>query len=64
MGDSESKFMTTRQVCDELGYSRPDSFTRAWRARGLPLYRRAGGRLLIERKDLGRFVQPVRERRV
>jgi hypothetical protein len=36
-------YMTARQACDRLGYSRPDSPLRAWHARGLPLYRPPGG---------------------
>ena len=64
MGDSElhtTTYLTTRQATEMFGYSRPDSFTRAWRAHGLPIYRRAGGRLVVRRKDLGRFVVPERE---
>jgi hypothetical protein len=50
--------MTARQACDRLGYSRPDSLLRAWRARGLPLYRRPGGHYLLALVDVARFVRP------
>jgi excisionase family DNA binding protein len=52
-------YLTTRQACHRLGYTRPDSLLRAWRARGLPLYRRPGGHYLLSREDVGRFVQPA-----
>ena len=55
-------YLTTRQAADRLGYSRPDSLLRAWRARGLPLYRRPGGHYLLSREDLVRFVQPAAAR--
>jgi hypothetical protein len=55
-------YLTARQACDRLGYSRPDSLLRAWRARGLPLYRRPGGHYLLDLKDVGRFVQPAAAR--
>jgi hypothetical protein len=45
-------------ACDRLGYSWPDSLLRAWRARGLPLYRRPGGHYLLALADLARFVTP------
>ena len=51
--------MTTRQACDRLGYSRPDTFLRAWKARGLPLYRRPGGHYLVAVADLAGFIRPA-----
>ena len=50
------EFLTTREAADLTCYSRADSFTRAWRARGLPVYRRGGTRLLVSREDVRRFV--------
>jgi hypothetical protein len=52
-------YLTARQASNRLGYSRPDSLLRAWRARGLPLYRRLGGHCLLSRDDVSRFVQPA-----
>ncbi len=59
--DTEMEYLTTREACRRLGYSRPDSFLRAWRARGLPLYRRgaAFGQYLVAVSDLERFVEPA-----
>ena len=54
--EKTQSFLTTREACNCLGYSRPDSFMRAWRAAGLPEYKRPGGHCLVDRKDLGRFV--------
>ena len=51
-------FLSSRQACDGLGYSRPDSFLRAWRAAGLPVFRRASGRLVIAMADVERFLSP------
>ena len=65
MGQSDGyagSFLTSRQACDRLGYSRPDSFIRAWRARGLPLYRRPGGHYLVAGEDLERFVRRMDSR--
>jgi hypothetical protein len=57
--DSNTRaYLTARQACDRLGYSRPDSPLRAWRARGLPLYRRPGGHYLLAVADLAQFVRP------
>ena len=57
-GQSEiPRFMTTREACDRLGYSRPDSFLRAWRAAGLPLDQRPGGQYLVEWHDIGKFLK-------
>ncbi len=53
---ADGPFMTTRQACFELDYSRPDSFLRAWRSAGLPVYRRASGRCVICIGDLERFL--------
>ena len=56
-------FMTTREACSELSYSRPDSFLRAWRSAGLPIYRRASGRCVISVGDLEKFLarETIRE---
>ena len=53
-------FLTSRRACDQLGYSRPDSFLRAWRTAGLPVYKRNSGRNLNAENDLDRFVSPER----
>ena len=53
---ADGPFMTTRQACFELDYSRPDSFLRAWRSAGLPVYRRASGRCLVAVADVGNFL--------
>ena len=55
----QSAYLTSRQACDRLGYSRPDSFLRAWRAAGLPVYQRPSGRHLVASGDLERFLRPV-----
>ena len=55
----EGGFLTNREACDEAGYSRPDSFLRAWRAAGLRVYRRASGRNLAAAADFKRFIEPV-----
>jgi len=55
-------YLTTREACRALGYSRPDSFLRAWRARGLPLYQRPGGHFLLNREDVSCFVRLVKVR--
>ena len=52
---ARSPFVTTRQAADLLVYSRPDSFLRAWRRRGLPLRQTPGGRWLVARVDLEAF---------
>ena len=52
-------YLTARQAADRLGYSRPDSLLRAWRAKGLPLYRRPGGHYLLAVADLARLVRPT-----
>jgi hypothetical protein len=52
-------FLTSREATDLLGYSRPDCFLRAWRAAGLPVYKRPSGRNLVALVDLERFVGPV-----
>ena len=49
-------FLTARQACDEAGYSRPDSFIRAWRAARLPVYKRPSGRNLVAVGDFERFI--------
>ena len=51
--------MTSREACDRLGYSRPDSFLRAWRAAELPLYRRPGGHYLVAWDDVEEFLEPA-----
>ena len=51
-------YLTTREACDTAGYSRPDSFLRAWRAAGLPVYRVPSGRKVVAMADLESFVQP------
>ncbi len=52
----EGGFVTTREAADLLSYSRPDSLMRAWRAAGLPIFRRPSGRILVAESDLARFV--------
>ena len=54
----DGPFMTTREACDELCFSRPDSFLRAWRAAGLTTYQRPSGRHLISVADIERFLSP------
>ena len=51
------RFLTTREATDRARYSRCDSFLRAWRAAGLPTYRRPSGRTLIAAEDFERFVR-------
>ena len=51
------RFITTREACDQLGYSRPDSFLRAWRAAGLPLRKRPGGHYLVSWNDVETFLR-------
>ena len=55
--DTTPSYMTTREACERLGYARPDSFLRAWRAAGLPEYKRPGGHCLVAREDVNRFVR-------
>ena len=55
--DTTPSYMTTREACERLGYARPDSFLRAWRAAGMPEYKRPGGHCLVARGDLDRFVR-------
>ena len=52
----EGGFWTTREAADFLSYSRPDSFLRAWRAAGLPVYKRASGRNLVAHDDFEKFI--------
>lgn len=52
----EHRYFTTREACRRLGYSRPSSFVRAWRAKGLPFYQRPGGHLLVRPADIERFL--------
>ena len=54
--DPTTRYLTTAAAAEHLGYSRPDSFLRAWRARGLPLYQRPGGHYLVSTDDLERFL--------
>ena len=56
-------FITSREACDEAGYSRPDSFLRAWRAAGLPVYKRRSGRNLVTLDDFADFIGPEAEDR-
>ena len=51
-------FIDSREACDRAGYSRPDSLLRAWRAAGLPVYRRASGRLMVALADFEKFIAP------
>ena len=60
----EGGFVTSREAADLLSYSRPDSFLRAWRAAGLPVYKLATGRNVIAEADLPRFVWPVGDERM
>jgi hypothetical protein len=60
--DGLARYVTTREACDFLGYCRPDSFLRAWRARGLPLYQRPGGHYLVASGDVERFVRRLDSR--
>ena len=54
----EGGFVTTREAADLLSYSRPDSLMRAWRAAGLPVYRRRSGRNLVAVADFAKFIEP------
>ena len=54
----EGGFVTSREAADLLGYSRPDSLLRAWRAAGLPVYKRASGRNVLAVADFRRFLKP------
>ncbi len=56
LSSGQPLYYTTREACRHLGYSRPSSLLRAWRARDLPLYRRPGGRLLVSSADIERFL--------
>ena len=51
-------YITSREGCDRAGYSRPDSFLRAWRAAALPIYKRASGRNVVALVDFEKFIQP------
>ena len=48
--------LTTRQACDRLGYSRPDSRLRAWRSRGLPVYLTVTGLYRLALADVKRLI--------
>ena len=52
-------FIDSREACDRAGYSRPDSLLRAWRAAGLPIFRRASGRNLLAVSDFEKFIEPA-----
>ena len=54
----EGGFVTTREACDYLGYSRPDSLVRAWRKANLKVYRTRTGRNVLSRADIERFAEP------
>jgi hypothetical protein len=56
--DATPRYLTTREACDRLGYSRPDSFLRAWRAAGLPVWERPLGRKLVSWSDFANFIGP------
>ena len=58
-GSEVAQFLTSREACDRLGYSRPDSFLRAWKAAQLPLYRRPGGHYLVALDDVAEFLAPA-----
>ena len=58
-GPEVGQFLTSREACDRLGYSRPDSFLRAWRAAELPLYRRPGGHYVVAWDDVEDFLSPA-----
>ena len=55
---TSKEFRRLEVACDRLGYSRPDSFLRAWRAAGLPIYEVPSGRKLISWSDFASFVGP------
>ena len=57
----EGGFVTAREAADLLKYSRPDSLLRAWRAAGLPIFRRPSGRILVAEVDVARFVSRDQE---
>jgi hypothetical protein len=57
-GDATPMYLTSRQACDAAGYSRPDSFLRAWRVAGLPVYEVPSGRKLLSRSDFENFIRP------
>ena len=51
-------FLTSREACDEAGYSRPDSFLRSWRRARLPVYKRPSGRIVVSAADFEKFIEP------
>ena len=51
-------FLTSREACDEAGYSRPDSFLRSWRRAGFPVFKRRSGRNVIALADFEKFIEP------
>ena len=53
---TDGPFVTTREACDELCFSRPDSFLRSWRSAGFAIYRRPSGRCLVAVADIERFL--------
>ena len=53
-------FLTSREACDEAGYSRPDSFLRSWRRARLPVYKRPSGRIVVSAADFEKFIEPER----
>ncbi len=50
-------FLTTREATDRACYSRPDVFTRAWRAAGYSLHKLPSGRIRVSLEDFQRFMQ-------
>ncbi len=51
-------FMTSRDACDEAGYSRPDSFLRSWRRAGFRVFKRRSGRNVVAIADFEKFIEP------
>ncbi len=58
MSNTSGRFLTSREACDRAGYARPDSLLRAWRAAGLPVYKRPSGRNVVAVEDFERFIAP------
>ena len=58
MPNTSGPFLTSREACDRAGYARPDSLLRAWRAAGLPVYKRPSGRNVVAVEDFRRFIAP------
>ena len=51
-------FISSRDACDEAGYSRPDSFLRSWRRAGFRVFKRRSGRNVVAIADFEKFIEP------